>query len=260
MRLLSKVLSPFSVQTSFDLPAPISYRFGLQDRITRFSPHDYYSLEDCFQGFLITGQPGSGKTTGSGAHLAHAFLEAGFGGLVCTHKADEVPRWVGSARATGRAHDLLIVSPDMPWRFNFLEYQYARAGEGAGYTQNAVAAFMQVMESRYKGGHRQTQDDFWINMGERLLWYSMELIRAADEDMNVANLMRIVRSAPYGNENTGQLYWPPDSYCSALLAYSGRDDLREFFEREWGYGGAGRQNAGVLATLTSMMHPFTQDR
>src|SRR5262249_49374606 len=155
--------------------------------------------------------------TRSGAHLAQDFLRAGFGGLVCTHKADEVPRWVGYAQAAGRVDDLIIVSPDMPWRFNFLEYQYARAGEGAGYTQNAVSAFTHVMESRYKGGQRQTHESFWTDMSERLQWHSLELLIAAGEEITVANIMRIIRSAPFGNETTGVTTWPPNSYCLQCL-------------------------------------------
>ena len=52
--------------------------------LVQFSPlaEDIWTLEDAFQGTVIFGSTGSGKTSGSGQLLALKFLKAGFGGLV----------------------------------------------------------------------------------------------------------------------------------------------------------------------------------
>lgn len=41
-----------------------------------------WTINDACEGVMIMGATGSGKTSGSGAHLAHAYLRAGLGGLV----------------------------------------------------------------------------------------------------------------------------------------------------------------------------------
>ena len=45
-------------------------------------PADGFRLADAFEGVVCFGSSGSGKTTGSGAAIARAYLAAGFGGLV----------------------------------------------------------------------------------------------------------------------------------------------------------------------------------
>ena len=51
--------------------------------LVRFSEHpqDTWNLQDAFQGVLIMGENGSGKTSGSGKHFARKYLQNGFGGL-----------------------------------------------------------------------------------------------------------------------------------------------------------------------------------
>ena len=52
-----------------------------------------WTLGDAFQGVLIMGENGSGKTSGSGELLARKYLKAGFGGLVLCFKTDEAALW-----------------------------------------------------------------------------------------------------------------------------------------------------------------------
>src|SRR4051794_34371399 len=52
-----------------------------------------WTVNDAFEGTQIFGETGSGKTTGSGARIARAFLEKGFGGLVLTAKTTDAYEW-----------------------------------------------------------------------------------------------------------------------------------------------------------------------
>lgn len=243
------------LETDFPLTRPSqNYPLRLYDELMRFSAVDGLSLEESFQGVKIIGDSGSGKTSGSGAYFARAFLEKGYGGMVCTYKPDETERWVNYARQTGRERDLVIVHAEGPWKFNFLQYAYSRMGEGAGHTQNAVSAFMQVLESRYRGGKRQSRDDFWQDQTVRLMYYTLEALRAAGEDITMDNLMAMVQSLPV--YEGGAVRYRPDSYCEEVLEDAHQPQLTAYFEREWANAGASKQNAGVLGTFTSMSHPF----
>ena len=71
--------------------------------ILSLSEADHLSLRDLVEGTLITGAPGSGKTSTSGKQLAYALLKTGnTGGVVLTAKAEETNNWIAYARACGR--------------------------------------------------------------------------------------------------------------------------------------------------------------
>lgn len=277
MGLLERVLyqisglesSPSSPTAHLPVPAPLPplpsqprpYQLGMEHALLTFPKSDLWTIRDSFEGTQVFGESGSGKTSGSGAHLARSFLSAEYGGLVLTYKADECERWIHYCRATGREHSLVIVGKDEPWRFNFLEYQYLRAGEGAGHTENTVNAFMNILESRYRGSKRQTQDEFWTDGARRLLYYSLELLAKAGEPIAMQNLLNIVRSTPYTPPERGGLIYPPDSYCLHCLDRLGKSsaasEIRGFLEGEFARSGMDRQSAGVISTLTNMAHPIT---
>ena len=239
--------------------APPSRQDGnLSYPLIHLSKHDPWTIGDSFEHTFIVGETGSGKTTGSGQNLALAMLRAGYGGLVLTHKSDEVWRWVSYLKAAGRSRDLILVSPDTPWRFNFLDYSYSRPGQGSGLTQNVVSGFMNVMESRHRGGQRQTQEQFWSEYAGRLMFHGLEALRHAGEPITMDNLMTLLTTAPYDVRGKGLTY-PPGSYCEQVLRWANHPPTTQFFENEWAKPGAEKQNAGVLATFTGMAHPFTQD-
>ena len=242
------------------LPAGPAYNLSLDEPLLWFSPKDPWTLRDACEGTSIIGDTGSGKTSGSGQAIAKAFLKAGFGGLVLTDKASEREVWERYCRETGRSESLLIVHPAAPWRFNFLDYQFARAGEGAGHTENAVATFMNVIENRYEGGKRATQDAFWTDNVRRLLRYSLELLTAAGEPVTMDGVMEIIRSIPFPKGEGGKIEWPEGNSAKALFEQAEARGqpakaARDFFEREFGPS-ASRQRSGIVSSFTGMADPF----
>lgn len=250
---MGKLLSLFKRHN--DLPSQQGF---LNAPLIHFSPHDSWTLGDALEHTFIVGETGSGKSSGSGQSVGLAMLRAGFGGLVLTHKVDEVWRWVQYLRATGREKDLILIGPDMPWRFNFLDYSYSRQGQGAGITQNVVSGFMNIMESQHRGGQRQTQEHFWTESAGRQMFYGLEALRYAGEPITMDNLMALLTTAPYDSRGKGVTY-PPGSYCEQVLRRASHTPTTHYFENEWARPGTDRQTAGVMATLTGMAHPFTQD-
>lgn len=74
--------------------APSSGRaYDVRTPLLRLSDRDVWTVRDSFEGTQIFGATGSGKTSGSGATLARAFLKAGYGGLVLTVKREEAGQW-----------------------------------------------------------------------------------------------------------------------------------------------------------------------
>ncbi len=90
MRVLKQLFTPRQAPASQDeLDQPLLF-FG----------DEALTLRACCEGIFITGSSGSGKTTGSGAAIAKAYLRNGFGGLVTCCKPDEPEVWRRYARET----------------------------------------------------------------------------------------------------------------------------------------------------------------
>ena len=68
--------------------------------ILSLSDQDELRLRDLVEGTLITGAPGSGKTTTSGKQLAYGLLKTpNSGALILTAKAEETQNWIAYAKA-----------------------------------------------------------------------------------------------------------------------------------------------------------------
>src|SRR5687767_13142327 len=85
--------------------------FSLDTPLLYLSSSDAWTIRDACEGVQVFGAIGSGKTTGSGAALARAYLRAGFGGLVMCAKPEERQLWQQYAEETGRSEHLVIFSP-----------------------------------------------------------------------------------------------------------------------------------------------------
>ena len=149
------------------LDAPL-LRFGSQT----------WTIGDACEGVLIMGATGSGKTSGSGAYLAHSYLRAGFGGLVLCAKPDERARWEQYAKACGRAHHVITMDGSGNERFNFLEYSlYQRESRE---TFNLVTLFTTMAEAaRTRKGGAGNADPYWQDAMKELLSHSIDALIAA---------------------------------------------------------------------------------
>src|SRR5882672_5402370 len=103
-----------------------------------------FRLADAQTGVCVFGATGSGKTSGPAKHLAYGYLAAGFGGLVLCAKKEERRQWEQWAADTGRTDDLIIFDKAGDWRFNILDWEASRPGEGGGLTINIVALLDEI--------------------------------------------------------------------------------------------------------------------
>ena len=272
---LSGLPGPPGSQT---LPAPVTLTHRAPARrrkghklsypLVQLSRRDAWTVQDALENTIIFGETGGGKTSGSGDAIARAMLKAGFGLLITSHKADERERWMRLCKETGRARDLLIVHPKERWRCNLLEYQFVRAGEGAGHTENAVEMFMTLAESRYQHGKRTTSDAYWTEAARRLLRHLLDALIAGGEPVSMDNLQAVLQGLPFPDAAARTACYPPGSFLDACLSQATTREqqgqpmlttaqaLRGYFEREWAAPGAERQNAGVLSTLQSILDPL----
>ena len=169
-----------------------------------FSPELHLSLAQAFEGTMIFGGTGSGKSSGSVSHLARAMLRGGFGGLVLCAKEDEADTWMRYAEETGRTDSVIRFGADTPENpnptaFNFIAYELARSGspfEVVRVVKNALKALDPYSEASGDG-------KVWEEAAQNLLVYAVVVLYSSTGSCDIATLKRFIYEAPQGDENFG---------------------------------------------------------
>jgi len=197
----------------------------LDNPLLLFSDYDAWCIKDACEGTQIFGATGSGKTSGSGQAIAKAFLNSGFGGLVLTAKPDERALWEKYCKETGREDSLIVFSPSEKWRFNFLDYEFKRPGRGAGFTENLVSLFCNVMEigERRQGG--SGDKGYWKDTLKQLLRNAIDLLSISKGSVSLPDIYDIILSAPQNIETTRSEEWQNNSFCFECITEG--DDMAD---------------------------------
>ena len=214
---MKRLLSVIPRVTSRDSAAADS-AYGLDRPLLLLSRHDPWRIRDACEGTAIFGATGSGKTSGSGAAIAKAFLRSEFGGLVLTAKPDERVSWQQYCAETGRSDSLRIISPEAPWRFNFLEYEATRPGAGAGITENLVGLFCNVLEVAERKNGSSSGQDYWQRTLRQLLRNAIDLLHTARGRVSLPELYQLISSAPQCHDDLQSERWQDQSLCFKCVA------------------------------------------
>ena len=179
---------------------------------------DTFTLADATTGVAVFGATGSGKTSGPARMLALSYLASGFGGLVLCAKPEERRQWEEWAEAAGRwdratqTGDLVIFDKRALHRFNFLDWEARRAGDGGGFTINVLALFQEIMSALNRGKDAGGEDGgFWKDALEQMMAATVDLVLLAGERIEPALLRDVVRSAPVTPEEASSTQWQATS-------------------------------------------------
>lgn len=235
----------------------------------RLSSGDNWKIADSFEGTFITGGTGSGKTSGSGAAIASAFLGAGYGGLVLCADMQECERWAHMAKKAGRAHHLIIVDESEKERFNLLQYSLAISKDGM--IDNVVALLMLIAEiSRGGSEGASTENPFWQQQLRRLLSNALSLLYAAYGKLEYSDIIALATSAPNNETEAKSEEWQKQSFLvqtfkRALMKPSNpisQHDyaaIQQYFRFDFGRLD-GRTRTNIIATLTGVIDPFLRGK
>lgn len=202
-------------------PSHGRHSWGLGTTLLRWSRHDSWTLRDATEGTLVLGATGSGKSSGSGRSLALSMLKSGFGGLVLTAKADERSVWEGYCQESGRTDDLVVFGRDRPFRFNFLDYELQRKGDGAGLTENILNLFstvLEVAERNSTGSGGREDEGYWKRSTRQLIRNCIDLLSFGLGRVTIPDLYRVVISAPASRDQINSADWKTKSFCFRCLA------------------------------------------
>jgi len=174
------------------------------------------TLRHACENTQIFGRLGSGKTSGSGLQLARAFVAAGFGGLVLSAKPSDLKMWRKLCDAAGRRDDLIVFGAGGDCRFNFMDYELKRQGEGVAEISNITSLLTQLSELK-QGRQGGENEAFWRSNLERLINNALQVAIAADGTASLARVEELITSAPKSLEQRNDPEWQETSALAIAL-------------------------------------------
>lgn len=170
-------------------PKPVS---GLLSQVLFWwSPRDPLTVRDLLRSIAIFGASGSGKTSGSGYQLAKAIARhPKIGGLILASKPEDRESWQRIFHQAGRLRDLIIFSPYMPWRMNFIDFIHQNGGD----TRDITEAIMVIGETLERGENHQ-QDPFWKQQNARMIYNAVEIISGAKGRVTAPDIQQFINTA-----------------------------------------------------------------
>jgi hypothetical protein len=189
--------------------------------IRNWGNNQAFRLTDALTGVCVFGATGSGKTSGIAKHLALGYLANDFGGLVLCAKKEEKYQWQQWAKETGREQDLIIIDASGRYRFNFLDWEASRAGEGGGLTINIVALLDEIAGA-IAGGAGKAEDGgdnkFFTDALHHMNTNLVDLPIFAGLPVSLPLLRSIVTTAPTSPQEVINEQWQQSSTCAAIIA------------------------------------------
>ena len=160
------------------------------------SQADVWKIRDASEGVAIFGGIGSGKTSGSGTAISKALLLAGYGGMVLTAKTDEAKRWLRLCEQTGRASDVIHVTPGSGHKLNVLQYELQRPGDRLSVTDDLIGLFRCIIAVMTRSREEGKGDDFWTLAPNVLMKNLFEVFHLSGESFSPNNFVRFINLAP----------------------------------------------------------------
>lgn len=218
-----------------------------------------WTIGNACEGTLILGATGSGKSSGSGAHIAKSFLLSGMGGMILCAKPDEKARWLHYAKQCNREHSVIVMDGSTNERFNFLDYSLLRDGDGGGQTMNLVTLFIQLAEAAQRGSG-EGSDPFWRNAMKELLSHSMDVLIAAYGRVRLHELQMFMETLPTpenkrDTEFCGQTMAKAYMIPARQLPVHDLQVIDNYIFRNMRYM-SDKTRSGVISSFTSLAHSF----
>lgn len=220
---------------------------------------DAWTINHAFMGTAIFGGTGSGRT------LAHAFLRAGFGGLVLCAKPNEAALWRQYCHETGRENSLIVVNNNNGKCFNFLEYELARIDGGSSKTPFALEALLKIYEAMMAIDGVKADESFWRNSVRLLLSHSIDALYTAYGRLHFPDLMDFINSAARDDAEFNSLEWRKESFHYHTLEKAAKTPIKPADSHDFaavlryfrGFAELDkRTKSNIIATLEAMVLDF----
>ena len=208
------------------------YENVLDTPVVSFSAVDHLTFRPFCEGTLITGAPGSGKSSCSGRQLAMGLLRVpNMGGLILTAKAEETQNWLRYAKECGREQDVIVFNAEGPHCFDLLHYEWTKPGRGSADLEGIIDLFSSLLSN---GKKESSHGDglFFERATEQLMRNVIVLLDLSGEPVSIVSIDRVIKSLPTRPGEYEIETWQKDAYCAQLIGKV-RDRQSTLTEEQW---------------------------
>ena len=239
------------------------YAFGSD---AKGKPVDYLTIGDLYEGTMVLGRSGSGKTSSTGRALLLATGAAQYAMVITTAKPGDAREVRDFLAQVGREKDIIEVNPQSG-NFNFLQY-WSDMGADTG---QLVEMLMTIAGTSSRAG-RANQDDIWSKAMREWLANALDLLRLAGQPLSMSYLAALAKTSAQTREEAESGEWRRTStvaYC--LKEAKTREEAGDFTAsqtadlelcgRYWLHelpGMADRTRSSIEMTTNATLAPFAR--
>ena len=191
---------------------------ALEQVLMNLTPWDVVTARSACEGILITGSPGSGKSSTAFKKIALAFLNSGYGGLVLSSKREEPELWMEYAWLAGRQNDIIRLSPEGDECFDPLFHVFNMPGRGAGDVESVISGINTLLAIGHPNSGGGSSDRFWELETERTMRATIKAMHIAREPISIVSMNDFIQSLPTEKDQHKTEEWQSNSYCADVLA------------------------------------------
>jgi hypothetical protein len=178
---------------------------------------DVFRKRDLLQSVCVQGASGSGKTSGVGRQLAKALVQdkAISGQINASKPGEDRAFWQNLFAECGRADDLIVVAPDQPHRFNWLDHEL-KSGADARELANLIVTAGETLKRGEGDG--KSQDAFFSIARERMIQMAAEPVRLGTGHVDAFDLQRFINGMALNQTQLMNAQWREGFHCKVLAA------------------------------------------
>jgi hypothetical protein len=199
------------------MTSPKTVQAVLDHTLISLTGVDVIKARDGVEGMLITGSPGSGKSSTAFKQMALAMLKAGYGGLVLSSKREEPELWMKYAEICGRREDVIRFSPEGDQCFDPLFHVFNMPGRGAGDVESVISGINALLAIGHPNSGGGSSDRFWELETERAMRATIKAMYIAREPISIVTMNNFIQSLPTEKDQHKDAEWQNHSYCGEVL-------------------------------------------
>jgi hypothetical protein len=184
----------------------------------RLTGKDVITTHQLYEGTLITGSTGSGKSSGPGDTLARHFLRERAGMLVLCAKPTEFAYWSKICAEEGRSADLVRFAPGSGVTCDLL---HAALAHPEATVADAEALLSQLMEVDARSSEGRGDEAYWRVSSSKCLRYAVQAVHSARGRASLSEVYQFLVSAPTSPAQVADPAWKGGSYAAAVLHEAG---------------------------------------
>jgi type IV secretory pathway TraG/TraD family ATPase VirD4 len=165
-------------------------------------------------GALVTGSPGSGKSSTAMMQIIMGFLRAGFGGIFFSAKPEDTRTYKALVKNAGREGPI-VFGPGSGHSLDPLFYLWNRPGRGAAMLETIVDIFTLLMAIGNPDASA-SREPFWERKAQQLMRAAIVLLHLAGDTVSFFNIDRMISTFPKAPEDIDTQEWK-DGFASHVI-------------------------------------------